>query len=253
MRRFRSTAENLSSPAYNQTKGGDFNDWYSPGTQAPQVQDAVGTPGATPNLGTELTVLDVMGYTLMPGVIGGFKPDLAPDALVGWSSPLVVTTVKNSVTDSPTLTTADTLFLDAAVRNVGEFGTTTTETNVITLDGKTIFTFTDAAGLAVNNAYFSVGLSLGKLSAGSHTIKITADSTNTVSEIIENNNTFTRTFTVKAAVTPLPDWQPYTPTGWSAAYCSRYRRRREPRTPRRSPPPIRCTWISPTPTRAARR
>ena len=35
---------------FNQTAGGDFSDWYSPGGQTPQVQDAFGTPGSTPNL-----------------------------------------------------------------------------------------------------------------------------------------------------------------------------------------------------------
>ena len=47
---------------YNQNAGGDFGDWFSPGTQVPQVQDAFGTPGSTPVLGVELRVLDVVGY-----------------------------------------------------------------------------------------------------------------------------------------------------------------------------------------------
>lgn len=198
---------------FNQTKGDDYNDWYSPGGQAPQVQDANGTPGATPNLGTELTVLDVLGYKLAPGVIGGFKPDLTPGALAGWSSPLVVTTVKGSLVDSPTLPTGTTLYLDAAVQNNGETATTTSEINTIVLDGKTIYTFNDGPGLKVGDAYYSIGLSLGTLSAGTHTITINADVKNTVSEIIESNNSYTRTFTVTA---PLPDLQPYAPNGWSS-------------------------------------
>lgn len=51
---------------FNQTAGGDFSDWYSIGAHTPQVQDAFGTPGATPNLGVELTGLDVLGYNLLP-------------------------------------------------------------------------------------------------------------------------------------------------------------------------------------------
>jgi hypothetical protein len=48
---------------FNQTAGGDFSDWFSStGLQTPQVQDAFGTPGAQPNLGVELTGLDVIGY-----------------------------------------------------------------------------------------------------------------------------------------------------------------------------------------------
>jgi hypothetical protein len=45
---------------FNQSGGGaDFNDWAS-GT--PLIQNAFGTPGAAPNLGVELTALDVLGY-----------------------------------------------------------------------------------------------------------------------------------------------------------------------------------------------
>ena len=49
---------------FNQTAGGDFSDWYSTSPHTPQVQDAFGTPGSTPNLGVELTALDVLGYDL---------------------------------------------------------------------------------------------------------------------------------------------------------------------------------------------
>ena len=61
---------------FNQTAGGDFSDFFSTGPHTPQVQDAFGTPGATPNLGIELTALDVLGYNLLavpePGTISIF-------------------------------------------------------------------------------------------------------------------------------------------------------------------------------------
>jgi hypothetical protein len=50
---------------FNQTQGGDFSDFYSVTAHTPQVQDAFGTPGATSNLGVELTMLDVLGYDLV--------------------------------------------------------------------------------------------------------------------------------------------------------------------------------------------
>jgi hypothetical protein len=53
---------------FNQQAGGDFSDWYSPGGQTPQVQDAFATPGATPDLGVERRRLNVDGYTLIPPV-----------------------------------------------------------------------------------------------------------------------------------------------------------------------------------------
>jgi hypothetical protein len=50
---------------FNQNSGGDYGDWWSTGAHTPQVQDAFGTPGAIPNLGVELTALDVIGYDLV--------------------------------------------------------------------------------------------------------------------------------------------------------------------------------------------
>jgi hypothetical protein len=51
---------------YNQNSAGDFGDWWSfGGPFTPRVQDAFGTKGAVPNLGVELTVLDVIGWDLV--------------------------------------------------------------------------------------------------------------------------------------------------------------------------------------------
>ncbi len=54
---------------YNQNAGADYGDWWSIGAHTPQVQDAYGTPGATPDLGVEFTVLDVVGYDYVPATI----------------------------------------------------------------------------------------------------------------------------------------------------------------------------------------
>ena len=53
---------------FNQTSGGDYGDWFSTAAHTPQVQDAFGTPGATPNLNVELTALDAIGYNLLPPI-----------------------------------------------------------------------------------------------------------------------------------------------------------------------------------------
>jgi hypothetical protein len=52
---------------YNQDPQGDYGDWKSkpPFPHTPRVQDAFGTPQVTPNLGVELTVLDVIGWDLV--------------------------------------------------------------------------------------------------------------------------------------------------------------------------------------------
>jgi hypothetical protein len=54
---------------YNQIGGADYGDWWSAGVHTPRVQDAFGTTGATPNLGVELTLLDVIGWDLVAGTL----------------------------------------------------------------------------------------------------------------------------------------------------------------------------------------
>jgi len=77
---------------YNQNSGGDFGDWWSTGAHTPRVQDAFGTPGATPNLGVELTVLDVVGWDLVTGPVPAPAPTITGIARSGnsinfsWSS-----------------------------------------------------------------------------------------------------------------------------------------------------------------------
>jgi hypothetical protein len=53
---------------FNQHAPGDYNDWFSypSGGNPPRVQDAYATPGATPNLGVELTALDAIGFHFIP-------------------------------------------------------------------------------------------------------------------------------------------------------------------------------------------
>jgi hypothetical protein len=65
---------------YNQNSGGDYGDWWSLGTHTPRVQDAFGTPGATPDLGVELSVLDVVGWDL---VVPAGAPQIQSIAHVG--------------------------------------------------------------------------------------------------------------------------------------------------------------------------
>lgn len=67
---------------YNQSGIGDYGDWVSCPNAAPiaKVQDACSSPGGTPNLGVELTLLDVIGWDRTQAVT---VPEPGSLALVG--------------------------------------------------------------------------------------------------------------------------------------------------------------------------
>ena len=68
---------------FNQQSDGDYGDWHTSST--PRVQDAFGTPGATPDMGVEFIGLHVQGYDLLPPP----QPGIVSIALSGTN--LVVT------------------------------------------------------------------------------------------------------------------------------------------------------------------
>jgi hypothetical protein len=90
----RSFSTTLSSQAYfsldgtnqlvrfNQTDGADFQDWASSGT--PRIQDAFGTPGATPDFNVELIALDVIGYHFLVPSIAIAKAGTGKET-ISWS------------------------------------------------------------------------------------------------------------------------------------------------------------------------
>jgi hypothetical protein len=69
---------------FNQYAGGDFHDWFSPGGPTPRVQDAFGTPGATPNLTVELIALDVIGYHFLVPALAIAQAGLGTE-IISWS------------------------------------------------------------------------------------------------------------------------------------------------------------------------
>jgi len=82
---------------FNQQASGDFGDWFSTGPHTPQVQDAFGTAGATPDLGVELRALDVIGYDFAAVAI-----DTRTPTPTGTNTPTPTSTP--TPTDTPTRT-----------------------------------------------------------------------------------------------------------------------------------------------------
>jgi len=137
---------------------------------------------------------------------GGNRPNLTPHQPAGWSDKIVVSKVTGTTTDDSNLQGGDTLYLDWAVINNGSVEVTSTYSTQLYVDD-VLRTSWSGGNLAPN--FFSVvrDYNLGPLSAGTHTLRIVADSGNTVSESNENDNEYTKTIVIggqpEIRITPL--------------------------------------------------
>ncbi len=127
-------------------------------------------------------------------------PDLTPHKPAGWSGPLVLSSVTGTNTGATTFQTTDTIYLDWAVANVGNANTTQAFKVRVLVDGVQKSTWTRSTVLNASTLMSNVDFSLGKLSAGAHTIKLEVDYQNQQPESIESNNSFTQNITVTAPV-----------------------------------------------------
>jgi hypothetical protein len=94
-------------------------------------------------------------------------PNLTPYQPSGWSDKVVVARTANSTTDSTSLTTADTLYVNAAVINNGTAATAINFQNALFVDGVEATYWVTAAPFNVNyDSYMTAGYSIGQLSAG---------------------------------------------------------------------------------------
>lgn len=145
--------------------------------------------------------------------ISQYAPDLAPFKPSGWSDFIVASIVTGTTTDAVTIYPTDNIYLDWAVVNLGNSGTTARFYIALYVDG-TLKTSTykdpplDGHSYVYKSDYY-----LGVLAAGTHTIKIVADDTGTITESDETNNEYTKTITV--VQNNLPDLTFYKPASWS--------------------------------------
>ncbi|MCH8819603.1 MAG: S8 family serine peptidase, partial [Acidobacteria bacterium] len=123
-------------------------------------------------------------------------PNLTPFQPSGWSDRIVVSTTTGSHTDSGTLSSTDSLFVDWAVWNNGTGSTDKRFITSLLLDDQEIQTwFTDPP----HKPHFFVFIEdfeLGALSPGTHSLKLVADSSLQIEESNETDNEFTRTIEI---------------------------------------------------------
>jgi pseudomonalisin len=140
-------------------------------------------------------------FTKTITVSGGAQnlPNLTPYRPQGWSAPIVVSRTKGSTLESANLTDSDPLFLNWAIVNSGVssagdfFG-------YVYLDGVLMSGWSGHSTSALKPSFYVdlTDVSIGNLSAGTHTIKLVADGTNTVPESNESDNAYSLTFSIAA-------------------------------------------------------
>jgi len=131
------------------------------------------------------------------------QPNVTPFQPGDWSDSLVVTRTNGGTIDSSNLLTTDTLYVDWCVINQGTMDVTTQFQVSLYIDGVDNQDW-EIDGLGVGYYTYSTGNSIGSLSAGTHTIKIVADSTDVIPGDDESDNSYTKTITVSQVVSPAP-------------------------------------------------
>jgi M6 family metalloprotease-like protein len=140
------------------------------------------------------------------------KPNLQAYEPAGWSDKIVVSNKAGTNKDSSALFASDTLYVDCAILNDSSVAIGTPFRVSLYVDEKPVRSWS-VSSLSGNTSKKWQDLSLGKLWPGIHEIKIVTDVLHAVSEISENDNTYTKTITVREA--GLPNLALYKPCGWS--------------------------------------
>lgn len=131
----------------------------------------------------------------------GSLPNLRPHQPRDWSSRIVVSNVKDTHSHSSPLRDTDDLFVDFAVINAGSASVTESFSVELFIDGRLARTFESerSADSPLMSNYLTSWSDywIGRLSAGTHTLKIVVDTEDSVSESNERDNEYSRTITVR--------------------------------------------------------
>jgi hypothetical protein len=149
--------------------------------------------------------------------ISNTLPNLTPYQPNGWSDKIVVSNTPGTNTDSSPLRTTDTLYVDWAIINNGTAAIGSAFNEILYVDGIAKQTFVTNPPMNVSAITSFQDYSIGSLSAGTHTIRIVADSGGVISETNEADNEYTKTITVvgtnQVNVQSNPAGRPFTVDG----------------------------------------
>ena len=129
-------------------------------------------------------------------------PNLRPHQPRDWSDRIVVSNVKDTHSDSSLLRDTDDLYVDFAVLNAGPTSVTESFRVELFVDGRRLLTFESerSSSSPLMSNYFTSwsDVWIGRLSAGTHTLKIVVDTEDAVSESNERDNEYSKTITVRS-------------------------------------------------------
>jgi hypothetical protein len=141
-------------------------------------------------------------FTAQP--TGTTLPNLTTFQPPGWSDKVVVDSTPSTNAPSPSLTENQEVFVSWAAQNSPAGGSVSNRFYTqLYLDGapKTAWS-TDS--LSPGSFTFIIGYNLGKLSPGTHVVRIEADSTGAIGESDETDNSCSRTFVVNSSASTPP-------------------------------------------------
>ena len=122
------------------------------------------------------------------------RPNLKPHQPRDWSDEIVVSNVKDTHSDSSQLRDTDDLYVDFAVLNDGPASVTESFRVELFVDGRLARTFESerSSSSPLMSNYFTSWSDywIGRLSAGTHTLKIVVDTEDAVSESNERDNEY---------------------------------------------------------------
>ena len=148
------------------------------------------------------TAVSVLILSPVPHFAQGSLSNLRPHQPRDWSDRIVVSNVKDTHSDSFLLRDTDDLFVDFAVLNAGPASVTESFRVELFIDGRLARTFESerSSSSPLMSNYFTSWSDywIGRLSAGTHTLKIVVDAEDAVSESNERDNEYSKTITVRS-------------------------------------------------------
>jgi hypothetical protein len=137
-------------------------------------------------------------YTKTITVGAAASVNLFPYAPAGWSDKIVVARTAGTKIDASSLTTSDSLYVSWAVGNGGGGATQSRFFTDLYVDGVLKNSWFSDPPLNPGFYAFAENYALGPLPAGTHTLRLKADSGDSIPESNESDNEYTRTISVSA-------------------------------------------------------